>query len=204
MSWKLALYVVVLVAAGASGAIVWRFAFFIAPVAWTREPARLAGVLGIRPGMQVADVGAGSGAHAMAIAEVVGHSGVLFATELSPERRRDIESRAGRASARNVRVIAAPSDETGLADSCCDAIYMRAMLHHIDDRQGFATSAARALRPGGRLAVIDFAPGALWFHGADHGIQANEVLDVFGAAGLRLRQRIDDWGGGMFLLVFER
>jgi hypothetical protein len=54
------------------------------------------------------------------------------------------------------------------------------------------------------VAVIDFAPGSLWFHGSDHGVHAESVVAAFEGAGLRLRRRDDRWGGGMFLLVFER
>jgi SAM-dependent methyltransferase len=186
------------------GTLVWRFSFFYAPFAWTGEPARLARVLGLEPGMDIADVGAGSGALAMAMAELVGNGGQVFATELDPERRADIERRVTRASVRNVHAVTAAESETRLPGSCCDAVYLRAVFHHIASRSQFAGDVARALRPGGRVAVIDFPPGTLWFHGADHGVEPDSVLRAFEAAGYRLRERVDDWGGGMFLIVFER
>ena len=46
-----------------------------------------------------------------------------------------------------------------------------------------AADVARALRPQGRVAVIDFAPGMLWFHAADHGVRPNAVVGAFQAAG---------------------
>jgi cyclopropane fatty-acyl-phospholipid synthase-like methyltransferase len=196
-------WVVLGIAALAAGAIAWRFSFFYAPFAWTGEPARLAHVLGLQPGMQIADIGAGSGAHAVAMAAFVGDTGQVYATELNPERRADIEGRISRAAIRNVRVVAADETETRLPARGCDAIYMRAVFHHIPDHPAFAAQVAQALRPGGRLAVIDFAPGTLWFHGADHGVQPDVVQRAFESTGLRLRERIDDWGGGMFLLAFE-
>ena len=187
-----------------AGTIAWRFAFFVAPFAWTGEPARLARALGLQPGMQIADIGAGSGALAVAMASFVGSSGEVYATELLPERRAAIERRVSSASVRNVHTVAATDLETRLPESCGDAVYLRAVFHHIADRPQFATSVVRALRPGGRVGVIDFAPGTLWFHGADHGVQPASVVSAFRAAGLRLRERVDDWGGGMFLMVFER
>ncbi len=186
------------------GTIVWRFAFFVAPFAWTGEPARLAGALGLQPGMQIADIGAGSGALAVAMASFVGSTGHVYATEVAPERRAAIEQRVSRASLGNVHAVAAGEASTQLPDSCCDAVYLRAVFHHIADRSTFAGDVARALRPGGRVGVLDFAPGTLWFHGADHGVQPDSVLHAFQVTGLRLRERIDDWGGGMFLFVFER
>jgi len=154
--------------------------------------------------MQIADIGAGSGALAVAMASFVGSTGQVHATEVVPERRAAIERRVSRASLGNVHAVAAGEASTQLPVSCCDAVYLRAVFHHIADRSMFAADVARALRPGGRVGVLDFAPGTLWFHGADHGVQPDSVLHAFEAAGLRLRERIDDWGGGMFLFVFER
>jgi SAM-dependent methyltransferase len=207
MFWKFSnaygLVAVVMVAL-VVGTIAGRFAFFFAPFSWTGEPARLARVLELRPGMEIADIGAGSGALAVAMASFVDSTGQVYATELVPERRAAIERRVSRASVGNVQVVAAAEAETRLPERCCDAVYMRAVFHHIADRSTFAADVARAVRPGGRVGVIDFAPGTLWSHGADHGVQPDSVLSAFEAAGLRRRERIDDWGGGMFLLVFER
>jgi SAM-dependent methyltransferase len=183
--------------------IAWRFSFFILPFSWTGEPEQLGQALRLQPGMRVTDIGAGSGALALATAALVGSSGVVYATELSPDRLAEIERRVRSARLSNVRVIAAADDETGLPDQCCDAAYMRAVFHHVAHRSAFAEDVARSLRPGGRFAVIDFAPGTLWFHGADHGVSPDSVQLVFESAGLRLVSRDDDWGGGMFLLVFE-
>ena len=134
----------------AGGAIAWRFAFFILPFAWTGEPEQLARALGLQRGMVVADIGAGSGALATAMAAQVGETGRVYTTELSAERRAAIEERVTSAAIDNVHVMAAKETNTGLPDQCCDAV------------------------------------------------------GVFRSAGLRLRDRDDDWGGGMFLLVFER
>jgi ubiquinone/menaquinone biosynthesis C-methylase UbiE len=188
----------------AGGAIALRFSFFFMPFAWTGEPEQLARALGVQRGMAVADIGAGSGALATAMAAQVGETGRVYATELSVERRADIERRVESASIRNVQVITATDTDTGLTEQCCDAVYLRAVFHHIPAPRQFASSIARTLRPHGRVGVIDFAPGALWFHGRDHGVHLEIVVSAFQAAGLRLRERIDDWGGGMFLLVFER
>ncbi len=207
MFWKLSMtygLAAVALVALVLGTIAWRFVYFWGPFAWTGEPVRLARVLRIEPGMHVADIGAGDGALAVAMASRVGTGGQVYATELAPERRAAIEARARRASARNVRTITATQTETGLPEGCCDAIYLRAVFHHIPDRATFAAHVARALRPAGRVAVIDFAPGALWFHGADHGVAPDVVLQSFQMAGLRVRERVDHWGSGMFLLAFER
>ena len=196
--------VVVVIVALVAGTIAWRFAFFYAPFAWTGEPARLAQALDLHEGMQIADIGAGSGELAVAMAAFVGRTGQVYATELAPERRAAIERRVCRASIPNVNLVAATETETRLPEKCCDAIYMRAVFHHIAEQSTFAADVALALRPGARVGVIDFAPGTLWFHGPDHGVEPDSILAAFRANGFRLRERVDDWGGGMFLLVFDR
>ena len=185
------------------GALVWRFGYYVAPFAWTAEPQRLAAELGVVAGMAVADIGAGGGDMAAAMAAVVGAGGLVYATELSPSRRDALARRVAGAGLDNVRVVAAGAVETGLSPHCCDAVYMRTVFHHVSDPRAFAVSVAAAVRPGGRIAVIDFAPGTLWFHGADHGVTPDRIRTAFRDAGWRLRGQVDDWGGGMYLLVFE-
>jgi SAM-dependent methyltransferase len=127
----------------------------------------------------------------------------VFATELDPDRRRAIAATAARAQAANVRVVEAGTNSTNLPDHCCRAIYMRTMLHHVTDRAAFARDVVRSVETGGRIAVIDFAPGHLWFHGQDHGVAPEDVVSAFRTAGCELRRRDDRWGGPTFLLLFE-
>jgi ubiquinone/menaquinone biosynthesis C-methylase UbiE len=192
------------VAVVAAAVIGWRFAIFVLPYSWTGEAERLADLLKLRAGSIVADIGAGDGTLAVEMARRVGERGLVYATELSPERRRDIEGLVSRTGTAQVRIVAAAADATQLPDGCCDGIYMRTVLHHISDRGAFAAAIRKALRPGGRVAVIDFPPGALWFHGRDHGVSAADLTPAFLRAGLSPADKIDTWGGGTYLLLFER
>ena len=192
-----------LAGAAVSVAIAWHFALFVLPLTWTGEPERLVEALGVQPGDRVADLGAGDGSHAVAVAKLLGTRGEVLATELDPNRRRAIADTAVRAQAANVRVVEAAADATNLPDHCCRAIYMRTMLHHVSDRGAFARDVVRSVAVGGRIAVIDFAPGHLWFHGGDHGVAPEAVVAAFSEAGCTLRLRDDHWGGPAFLLVFE-
>jgi SAM-dependent methyltransferase len=179
------------------------FSFFLLPFTWTDEPARLVDLLGIRPGDRVADIGAGDGTHAVAVARLVGQGGEVLATDIDPDRRRVIVERAARERASNVRVVEAGRETTNLADRCCQAIYMRTMFHHVTEPGAYARDVVRSLQPGGRVAIIDFAPGRLWFHGRDHGVTPEGVKSAFIGAGCTLSHRDDHWGGPTFLMVFE-
>lgn len=197
------LWIAVPAAVAIAGVVLWRFGFLMAP-AWTGEADALGVALALRPGMRVADVGAGTGNVAEVLARLVGGTGRVYATEVSPERLSELAARKARRGLANVEIVATRDDDTGLVDASVDALYLRHVFHHLTDRSAMVQRLTRAVRPGGRVAIIDFPPGALWFHGADHGVTADEVRELFWNAGWRMRERRDDWGGGTFLLVFER
>ena len=90
----------------------------------------------------MADIGAGDGAHAVAVARFMGRDGEVLATDIDPGRRQAIAARASRAQV-NVRVMAGATDGTNLPDGCCDAIYMRTILQHVANRPAFARDVVR-------------------------------------------------------------
>src|SRR5262245_58956210 len=121
------------------------------------EGVRLAELLALEPGMEVADIGAGEGDLAFTLAQPVGPSGRVYATELDSDKLKDLREKAATVS--NVTIVEAQSAATGLPDACCDAIYMRDVYHHLTDPGAVNRDIARALRPGGKLVIIDFRPG---------------------------------------------
>jgi SAM-dependent methyltransferase len=177
--------------------------YHVLPFAWTDEPARLAGLLGVAPASRIAEIGAGDGEMAAAMARHVGPGGAVFATELDPGLRQSIRSLAERNEAPVMVVEAAPGG-TALPDACCQAIYLRNVFHHIEDQASYARDVVRTIAPGGTVVIIDLAPGALWHLGPNHGVRPEKVIEAFVSAGLTLDRRIDDWGGGMFALAFRR
>jgi ubiquinone/menaquinone biosynthesis C-methylase UbiE len=194
---------IVLLSLSALAVVLWRFAIFVLPFSWTGEAEDLADRLRVKPGSVIADIGAGDGSLAFEMGRRVGTTGTVYATELDPARLGQIADRASRAGLRQIRVIAGETAGTRLPDRCCDAVYLRTVFHHIADPSLFADAVRRALRPGGRVAIVDFPPGALWFHGDNHGVAANTVIQAFERAGFRRIEQIDDWGGGTYFLLFE-
>ena len=122
------------------------------------EWPRLREVLTLGPGMSVADVGAGRGELTVALAAEVGPSGQVFSTDIDPSALEQIRARVGAAALRNVTVVQAHASDTGLPVSCCDAVVLRRVYHHLSDPAATNADLLRALRPGGVLAVIDFRP----------------------------------------------
>jgi predicted methyltransferase len=178
------------------------------------ESAQLATVLGLREGSCVADVGAGKGAYAVVLARLVGPTGHVFATEIDSKLRQHIRSAAASAGLQHLSVVEAREVDTGLDRSCCDAILMRGVYHHVTRPVETNASLYQALRPGGRLAVVDFPPG--WFlstffrvkgvpaNRGGHGVPSDVVIAELETAGFSLERRINKWDGRLYCLVFQK
>src|SRR5215471_20608573 len=178
------------------------------------ESEQLGTVLDLREGSRVADVGAGKGQYALELARLVGPTGHVFATEIDGKLRQQIRSAAATAGLRQLSVVEASEVDTGLERSCCDAILMRGVYHHVTRPVETNASLYQAVRPGGRLAVVDFPPG--WFlskffpvKGVDanrggHGVPPEVVIEELETSGFSLERRIDKWDGRLYCLVFKK
>jgi predicted methyltransferase len=178
------------------------------------ETARLTALLALEPGMTVAEVGAGEGRMAVLLAQRLGPEGRVYATEIDADSREAIQRAADKANVHNVTVLKAGDSNANLRAGCCEAIFMRRVYHHFTNPAAVNASLFEALRPDGRLAVIDFAPA--WFlfwlgrpEGVPetrpgHGVEPEAVIQELTAAGFVLDRRLDDWGFRDYCLVFRR
>lgn len=155
-----------------------------------RDLTRLVEALSIRPGMTVGEIGAGDGGLTVLMARLLGDAGRMLSTEINAARLDDIRRAVDAASLRTVTVIEAGVDSTNLPQACCDAIYMRNVYHHFENPTSINRSLFASLKPGGRLAVIDFPPrgrdgAAPADRDADgsHGVRAEVVASELEAAG---------------------
>lgn len=174
------------------------------------EAERLVEVLALQPGMTVAEVGAGDGAMAVDVARRLG-SGAFYATEIE-QAKVDRIAEAGRsAGLERITAMRGEAAATGLPAECCDAIYMRRVYHHFTDAAAMNRSLFEALKPGGRLAVVDFPPNNTWRRPSGvshsrggHGMPADLLIKELEAAGFRFEQRIDDWTGREYCVIVTK
>jgi ubiquinone/menaquinone biosynthesis C-methylase UbiE len=179
-----------------------------------QETDRLTAILRLGPESHVADVGAGNGAFTRQLASRVVPSGHVFATEIDAAAVDALRTRVARDGLKNVTVIQARPDATSLPAGCCDAAFLRGVYHHVTQPIDTNLSLAEALRPQGRLAIIDFEPSwllSLFFPVRDvpsnrvgHGVPSAIVITELERAGLPLIERHDDWLGGQYCLVFQK
>ena len=149
-------------------------------------------VLQLHPGSVVAEIGAGGGELTIALAQHVGPDGRVYTTELGAERVQRLRGAVEKGAVTNVEVIEGHERRANLPDACCDAVFMRNVYHHFDEPPSMHASFWRALKPGGRIAVIDFTPptatAAPGKRGADgsHGVSADTVAQELKAAGFEI------------------
>jgi len=181
------------------------------------EAQRLFAVLGLKPGMTVGEIGAGRGEMTVEMAKRLGQNGHVYSTEIDASRLADVREAVSREQLVNVTVIEAGDRATNLPDACCDAVFLRDVYHHLTNPDEIGRSLFAALKPGGRLAVIDFEPrpgtsapeGAPTNRGG-HGVRPDTIVEEITAAGFSLADTIPVWlddtqrNRRMFLTLFTK
>ena len=181
------------------------------------ETPRIARALELRPGDVVADVGAGDGSYAIALAPLVAPGGRVLATELDDDAVAKIRDEAADARVTNLTALQGGIDTTNLPAGCCDAVLMRGVYHHLTAPAAIDASVFAALKPGGRFLVVDFPPSfwlSLWTpegipaDRGGHGIPLDVLVREVEGAGFRTVLVDRGWPTGLLTdlygVVFEK
>ena len=175
------------------------------------EVQRLAALMEWKPGTVAADIGAGEGEYAFAAVELVGASGKVYATEIDAKKLAGLKSEVAKRKLENVIVMESKEADTNLPTGCCDAIFLRRVYHHLTKPVEFDADLVRSLKPGGRLAIIDFAPRAglepvegVPTNRGGHGIPQKIVIEELLAAGLQVERIVNDWPEGSYCVLFVK
>jgi ubiquinone/menaquinone biosynthesis C-methylase UbiE len=186
---------------------------FLGAQASSDEVRRLGQVMGWKAGQTIGDVGAGKGEIGIAAAGVVGKTGRVYVTELDEEKRKALEGEVKSRGLANIVVLQAAEKQTNLPNECCDGIVLRRVYHHLTAPVEMDASLLRSLKPGGELAIIDFAPRK-WLSESDpvkgvpanrggHGIPKNILIEELTNAGFKVDKVFDDWPDG-YCVVFRK
>ena len=114
--------------------------------------------LKLQPGHVVADLGAGAGPFVVPFARAVSPNGKVYAVEVDRNFFPHIEKRAKAAGAANVQTVLGQFTDPALPAADVDLAFMHDVLHHIENRAGYLKALAKYLKPGARLAIIDYHP----------------------------------------------
>ena len=121
--------------------------------AW-QKPHDVIRSLALKPGARVADLGAGTGYFSARLANML-PQGRVYAVDIELDMVRYLEARAKRENLRNLTAVAGAPDDPRLPEKV-DLILLVDVYHHIEDRARYFRKLRASLRPGGRIAVIDF------------------------------------------------
>jgi predicted methyltransferase len=159
--------------------------------AW-QKPRELVAALGLQPGQRVADLGAGTGYFSRYLADAVGADGTVFAVEVEPTLVVHLRERAEQEGRANVVPVLASTDNPRLPVAGVDLILVADTYHHLDHRTRYLPQLRRALRPGGRVAIVDWKPGQLpEGPPPDHKLPPEQVVAEMRGAGFMLTDTPD-------------
>jgi len=165
--------------------------------------------LELTEGSVVADIGAGDGEQTIELAQYIGSEGHIYSTELGEDSVQDLRRSVESSELTNITVLEGHPERTNLKIECCDAIYLRRVYHHIGNPPSFNASLYESLKPGGRLAIIDFAPrgdeaepGAR-AEGDQHGVTPETVISEITDAGFDLIDTQDE-SDRFYYIVFSK
>lgn len=116
----------------------------------------IAKAVGPEPGAAVADVGAGTGLFTRLFAEAVGPEGRVYAVDIAPAFLEHIAKESKERGQGQVRTIRGTQESTNLPEGSVDAVFLADTYHHLEKAGDVLASIRRALKPGGRLFVVEF------------------------------------------------
>lgn len=185
-----------------------RIAIFEAPDRdqW-QKPDQVVKALDIKPGMTIADIGAGSGYFTRRFAKAAGPSGKVYAVDISSDILDYLKKRAHKEGLNNIEVVVDKPDDPMLPENSLDLAFFGEVTHHIGHRTDFFKKIYADLKPDGRMAIIDFPPEAHakgWCpHPADQLIPSWEIIREAEDAGFKL-DRTYDFIPREYFIVFDK
>jgi len=121
------------------------------------NPPRLLTLAGLQPGQTALDLGCGPGFWTLPMAEIVGPQGQVIALDVSSEM---LEAAAAENPLPHVRLLHGELPAINLPDAAVDFIWAAFVFHEVEPPAALAAEVHRVLRPGGRIAVLDWRPDA--------------------------------------------
>jgi ubiquinone/menaquinone biosynthesis C-methylase UbiE len=175
------------------------------------EIKRLAELMEWKPGTIAADIGAGDGKFTFAAVAHVGAAGKVYATEIDAKKLKELKAEIAKRKLQNVLVVESKEADTNLPTACCDEIFLRHVYHHLTKPAEFDANLVRSLKPGGRLAIIDFPARSgldpvqgVPSNRGGHGVPQKIVIEELTAAGLQVEKVVNDWPDDDYCVLFVK
>jgi ubiquinone/menaquinone biosynthesis C-methylase UbiE len=151
-----------------------------------RDPDTVVSVLGLRPGMVVADLGPGAGHFTLRIARAIGPDGVVYALDASQDNLDDLVRAADDRGITTLRPVRVPRDRLEIPEPV-ELLFVSATYHHLPDPQAYFARARSCLRSGARVVILESRrEGVLARWRGRHASSPRRVMREMAEAGYRL------------------
>jgi arsenite methyltransferase len=151
------------------------------------KPDEVLKALELQQGQTVADIGSGGGYFALRFAEAVGSEGRVFAVDMERSFLDFVQNSAKEKGLSNVKTVLAAKDAAPLLENSCDLIFLRNVCHHLPDRPEYFRKLKAALKPEGRIAIIEYRGGGFSFHALlGHYVPKETIIKEMEQAGFQL------------------
>jgi 2-polyprenyl-3-methyl-5-hydroxy-6-metoxy-1,4-benzoquinol methylase len=182
---------------------------------WTERlarPERIAAIkidyiiasLGLKPGQNVADIGAGPGVISVPMARAVAPAGKVYAVEVDKGFFPYIEKRAQAEQVTNVVTVTGEFTDPKLPTHDIDVVLFHDVLHHIQDRAGYLKAVARYVKPTGRVAIIELPANGSHKDEPELVVTKDQVKGWMADAGFKPIQEFDGLTEGKWFVVYGR
>lgn len=165
------------------------------------QVTRVVEALGIKTGDRVADIGSGSGLFTRPMARAAGPAGVAYAVDIDAGLLKVVERSAREANIENIRTVLAATDDPKLPEPVDVALICDA-LHHIGNQGPYIKTLNKYVKPGGRVAVIDFSER--WPAGHESMRFTTAQLDGWMKDAGFSREASYDWLDNSFFIVYRK
>jgi len=163
-----------------------------------QPPDRVLDAIGVRPGMTVAEIGAGQGRYAVQLAVRVGRCGKVYAEDIDAAALDFLRRRCQRWGLENIVAVQGEVNDPKLPTGQIDLIWVVSSYHHFDDPVALLRKARSALKADGRLAIGEWSS----IHEVGrHGITPENIVKQMTSAGYVL-ERVDDFLKANNFLIF--
>ncbi len=122
------------------------------------KPEEILKTLDVQSGMNVADLGSGGGYFVFKFAKKAGTNGKVYAVDVNKDFLDFIQKEAKEKKFENVQTVLVSKNEVELPKSGLDLIFTRNVYHHLQNRTEYFRKLSQNLKPGGKIAIIDYKP----------------------------------------------
>jgi len=179
------------------------------------RPERIAGlkidevlaVLKLKPGDNVADIGAGTGAFSLPFAKTVAPSGKVYAVDIDPGLLDYIAQKAKKENVANIQTVKGEFSDPKLPNHDVDLAFFHDVLHHIQNRQAYLKALGTYIKPTGRIALIEMNrddPKTPHRNSPEMLVSKDEVKSWMAAAGFYPGEEYDVYGNPKWFIVYVR